>query len=545
MRSPGRHRQAIAVAATLVATLAATPCSGGSELRLVALTGQAAPGTDPGVVFAAFESPFNQSFPVPLTDGTEQVLFFAFLEGSGVPPFDHGLWVDRPAGTTLLARVGDPAPGTEPGVVFAGLPNAEVPLGFLPGGGAVAFPAVLTGPGVDSGNDDGIWSDASGVLALVVREDSPVPGLGPDVTFGMPGLHRFTSVREALFFATLRGGGVTDADDETLWSHLEGTFTLRAREGDAAPGTEPGVVFGEGLLGSRPGAFPFADFNDAGGLLLRADLLGPGVDEFNDEALFSDRSGRMEIIVREGDPAPGADPGVTLGGEGVSLNLDYPVMNDLGHVAFTVDLEGSIPATIGLFSDHRGSLELLALPGDPAPGTDGTYTGVGSPALSDAGRIAFKAGIETGPFPPTGIFWDQSGEIEPLVMPGDPIPDREGATLAGTSFIDGFTASGLLAFRAGIDTPNGPASALLVADANGDISTLVVSGDVVDVDGQGDLRTVELLFPGGLEEDGTLPFRLNFTDGTSGLFTAFVPGAVVFADGFESGDTNAWSVTVP
>jgi hypothetical protein len=281
LAGPARTRPLLAALASLV-LLAAAGRAAEVALRPVALTGAQAPGTATGVVFASFESPFNTSIPVPLIDDAGQVLYFAFLAGPGVDPTNgHGLWVERAATSTLLARAGDPAPGTPAGTFFHGLPNVEIPLGFLAAGGGAAFPATLIGPAVTAVDDVGIWSDASGTTALVVREDDPVPG-APGLAFSEPRLHRLTAAGESLFYASLRGADVTTADDEALWSHLAGVVELRAGEGDPAPGTPPGIVFGEGLLGSRPGAFPFADFNASGQLLLRADLLGPGVDEFSD-----------------------------------------------------------------------------------------------------------------------------------------------------------------------------------------------------------------------------------------------------------------------
>jgi len=536
-----RMRSLLAALASLV-PLTAPGLAAEVVLRPVALTGAQAPGTAEGVTFASFESPFNSSFPTPGIDDTGQVLYFAFLAGPGVGQGNgHGLWVERDGVSELLARAGDPAPGTPSGTLFLALPNVEIPLGFLAAGGGAAFPGTLTGPGITGADDLGIWSDASGRVALVVREGDPVPG-APGLAFSEPLLHRFTPAGESLFFASLRGAGVTTADDEALWSHLAGVVEQRAREGDPAPGTPQGVVFGEGLIGSRPGAFPFADFNASGRLLLRGDLLGPGVDEHSDEALFIEREGGLELLLREGDPAPGAGSGVTFGGNSVALNLDFPLLNDLGQTAFQVRLGGSIPTTSALFSDHLGALDLVAIPGAPAPGTGGSFTILGGQALSDAGRIAFTASLESGPFPPFGVFWDQSGTLLPLVLPGDPIPDRPGGTLIGVSSIVGLTASGHLVLTAALDLPTGPVHALVAAISDGALQTLVATDDTLDVEGATP-RTVFLIFPGGVSEEGILSLRLNFTDGSSGLFTVPLRGTTIFEDGFESGDTSAWTAT--
>jgi hypothetical protein len=88
------------------------------------------------------------------------------------------LWVFDSTGTALLARGGDPAPGTDPGVSFLGLPDGLVPVGFDRAAAACAVPATLRGPGVDHFNDDGVCSGDAGALHLVLREGDPAPGTG-------------------------------------------------------------------------------------------------------------------------------------------------------------------------------------------------------------------------------------------------------------------------------------------------------------------------------------------------------------------------------
>ena len=51
--------------------------------------------------------------------------------------------------------------------------------------GQVAFRANLAGSGVDSTNNQGIWSEGSGSLALVARTGSAAPGAPDGVNFGL------------------------------------------------------------------------------------------------------------------------------------------------------------------------------------------------------------------------------------------------------------------------------------------------------------------------------------------------------------------------
>jgi hypothetical protein len=76
-----------------------------------------------------------------------------------------GIWKGVGADLNLVARAGDPAPGTGTGATFMGLyPPA------LNSVGRTAFRATLVGAGVDFRNSDGIWAEGPRGLELVVRE---------------------------------------------------------------------------------------------------------------------------------------------------------------------------------------------------------------------------------------------------------------------------------------------------------------------------------------------------------------------------------------
>ena len=78
-----------------------------------------------------------------------------------------------------VALTGDPAPGTPLDVDFSLFFGDPV----IDGAGHSAFMARLTGPDVGATNDDGLWSEGSGSLALLAREGNQAPGLQPGVLF--------------------------------------------------------------------------------------------------------------------------------------------------------------------------------------------------------------------------------------------------------------------------------------------------------------------------------------------------------------------------
>ena len=495
-----------------------------NPLKTVALTGRPAPGTPEGVVFAGFVSTDPRT-PVPMVDEQGRVLFFAFLAGPGVDATNgHGLWTSAGAGAALVARAGDPAPGT--GVNFQGLPNAEVPVGFDISDGLGRIPATLTGASVDVFNDDGFWQGDAATLELVLREGEPAPGTG--ATFFTPGLVE-ANAAATLFASRLRGPGITDANDETIWSRRDAGLVLHAREGNPAPGTN--VRFGPGSIGAGPSVFPFADQNGAGVLLLRGNLSGNQVDAFNDEALFIDRGNGLQLYLREGAPAPGAGNQVVFGGGSVQLMLNFPTVNALGEVAFPVRIgrrKGrNFPTTDAIYSDHLGSLMPIAIAGKPSVVAGKNWEVVRAPVLSDGSRVAFPASVDPDFRPRHGIFWDQSGSVATLILPDAPAPERPGLTVYDAIPIRGYTAAGLLVFEAVLlDQQSMSRTAALSAEPDGTLHTLVAAGDLVDVsNGGGDLRTVRDVHAGEVGEEGTLALRLHFTDGSSGIFTVGVPGS--------------------
>jgi hypothetical protein len=144
------------------------------SLSLIAGTGGAAPGTGAGVTFQRLYS--------PILNDVGKVAFRASLTGTGITlTNDIGIWSGEGGDLTLRVRKGTQAPGLTSGVTFSSL--REYPL--FNDAGHLAFSGRVTGNGITSSNNLGIWSDASGVMTLVARSGDPVPDLGPDVTLSL------------------------------------------------------------------------------------------------------------------------------------------------------------------------------------------------------------------------------------------------------------------------------------------------------------------------------------------------------------------------
>ena len=197
---------------------------------LVARTGDAAPGTAPGVNYESFES--NR----PTLNDAGQTAFRAGLTGVGVNGTNNsGIYSETagPIGSPgLIARTGNAAPDTDTGVRYSFLRNPS-----LNGAGQIVFIANLTGPGVNSSNDSGIFTDVGGTIGsvgLIVRTGDAAPGTGPGINFGfLGGGPLFNGVGQIAFTAELTGTGVDTTNDVGIWAtDLDGLLTLIVREGD-------------------------------------------------------------------------------------------------------------------------------------------------------------------------------------------------------------------------------------------------------------------------------------------------------------------------
>jgi hypothetical protein len=391
-------------------------------LGLIARTGEQAPGTAAGAIFSFLGS-------VRLSE--EDVAFTARLANSvgGVTTNDDsGIWRGDGAAFDVIAREGSPAAGTPAGAVFRDHDGITPVMGA---GGHVAFRGVLrTGVGgVTTSNDLGIWSEGGGALALVAREGSQAPGVPAganfrDFPFSLPSIN---AVGEVAFNGTLQiGPGVTNSSDSGYWSQGGGGgLALLAREGDPAPGV-PGTNFAH-LSGSiainEPGQTAFLGSLQIG---------SGGVTINDDQGIWVERDGGLELVAREGRQAPGTPSGSNFNFS--ARSVPTLVLNDAGRLSLFAQLQtGSGGVTlandIGIWAeDLAGVLRLIVregdllevLPGDfrtvsslSMRGGTGGDSGQGS-GFNNAGQVAFIANFTDGT---SGVFVSDVGTIpEPRTL---------------------------------------------------------------------------------------------------------------------------------
>jgi hypothetical protein len=250
----------------------------------IARTGSQAPGVTSGANFSSFNPPTINS--------VGQVLFSATLTGTGVSSVNSaGIWAGSPGSLAVLARTGDQAPGTAPGVTYNGL---QIYSPQYNSAGQAAFGGLLTGTGVTSANNTGVWLGAPGQVRLVTRNGDQAPGTSAGTIFSQMEGFSLNNAGDMLLFCRLTGTGVTNANSDGLWFEdaTTDTLSLVVREGslfEVAPGdvrTISSLSIGQAVQGESSGSV----LNDS--------------NEFVFSAVFTDGSNGIFNAVPTPEPGP-------------------------------------------------------------------------------------------------------------------------------------------------------------------------------------------------------------------------------------------------
>ena len=209
-----------------------------ANLQLVVREGMTIPNSG-GAILGGVTSPFA---------GGNTVGFRTVVAGAP-PTSDSALFTwNQTAGLVMLAREGNTAPGTG-GAAFGQLGTGSPTFIFgqiftLNRDGRAAFYAPLTGTGVDSTNNTGIWAETDGGLVLVARKGQQIdldPGPGTDfATIASLGLYD-NGPPTGIGLGMNSGYGSYGAGFEVAWA---ATFTdgRTAAFVSVIPVPEPGCV---------------------------------------------------------------------------------------------------------------------------------------------------------------------------------------------------------------------------------------------------------------------------------------------------------------
>ena len=216
------------------------------------------------------------------------------------------------------------------------------------------------------------------------------------------------------------------------------SFRTAVKEGDPDPDVAAGATIGE---------FWDPAINDRGEIVFS----GRGYSPWHTGAWLVDETG-LHVIARDGMAAP--ETGETFGTMAYIADLDQQ-----GHVVLgTRTAEGNLA---GVWKGRPGELSLVALEGQPAPGTASAFHGFPSapqPVIGPGGTVLLRGSADDGY---KGGWWsDRAGSLAPIAYDGDPAADLPN----GYTYISTGRAvrnrDGAVAFLADYDPP-GPTSGVI------------------------------------------------------------------------------------
>lgn len=394
-------------------------------------TGQQAPGTPEGQVFAQFGALHR------IAGGDDFFAFRQHLTGPGVTISNlRGIWATESAGpVALVIRQGDSLPALAAGE-SVGLLNQPI----IAGARGLAFVSEIKIPGlVDGGRALWTYSPAAG-LSLIARTGMPAPGT-PSEPFILHHTDPELTSATRLEMTTSRAGQIVfnAATQMANGSQRPGIWTYTPQGG-----VKPVAAYGfTSLEGLDPSVTIFEPrrpvVNPSGEYAFRSFLVVPGVPNAvprtSDTAVIVGTEGNLRVLAREGETIP--DRPLRFGvftGSSVDNNRFFdPSINGLGAVAFAADVD-RLPSLssggTGVFLHDTNTLHTLAIPGDVPVNRPDLQLGFISPriALNEFNDVAFFGGLP-GVNGFGGLFVSIGGEeLHAIAVVGDQVTLPNGET---------------------------------------------------------------------------------------------------------------------
>jgi hypothetical protein len=416
---------------------------------------------------------------VRISGNGNHMLFGTALSNGGVTTAnDTALYVGSPtAGWTILAREGDPAPGTGGASFSTSFSSPSTQNTGLNDNGFAFFKSTLAGGDVSGiTNNEALFAGTAGNLQLVLRKGATLPG-GEVVAGVMPSfISQVNSLNHVLFDISLvQGSGTTPVgpeSDRALMLYVPGGGLLELmREGDAAP--YPGVTFNNPLNTWSP-SVPACGFTNTDQVVMSLQLGGSATAGLDDQAIFVVTPSGIAPIVRKNDLVPGL-PGVNFG----SFNNTNLGLNDAGQLFIQASFTGAVTIdddTAMFVTDGASNFKLIAREGGVAPGSGGgVWTGFSgtSAFMNGQGQVQFVNSFNTGSFPGSCTYqYDRDLGLRPFMLSGETFEIQPGNpqvpfTAGGLQFTNGdarplsYATTGLSHVRL---TYNGGRASQMVAD---------------------------------------------------------------------------------
>ncbi|MEM6455662.1 MAG: choice-of-anchor tandem repeat NxxGxxAF-containing protein, partial [Acidobacteriota bacterium] len=293
---------------------------------------------------------------------------------------------------------------------------------------------------------------------------------------------------------------------------------------------------GQANSGSFFDGFSWPSLNEAG------DVAFVGFLDADDQGIYRRRGAQLTRIAFTGDESPA----------GWIIEDFSPVagvaINEAGQVAFRAIVDP--PFCCGrddvIYLGDGGALTRLAFSGQAVPGGGFVPQAINrNLALNNRGQVVFAGSTSNGN---SAIYRAEAGRILRIAYEDGPVPGSPSQTftnLAGFDFA--INDRGHVAFTARFDNGSDAVLGLfLYIDGTGlvriieeDVPFLGSFVDTVNFVGTNpsDWRARE---PTGLDARGNVAFRFRLSDGRQGV--AVYQNRVIFADDFESGNVDRWSL---
>jgi len=469
----------------------------------------------------------------PVIDAAGGVAFRATVRGTspaaGIGSANNaGIWHYATAGSTLIARTGDPAmaaPGTG-GAVFKKLGDP-----ILASDGTVAFIGTLkTGTGdATAASATGVWRYGGGTLSLVARVGDGVSNAPSGVKITAIDSIAIDGRGLVSFLVKLKGiPGFVATGAAIIGTSNDGTRVLLDRVDDTVKGLTafkplPSVA-GQGRTVATDGHV--AHLRAAKGGPVSILLAAPVLSTFAGTTVKSTGTTLVPFI----------DATISALGE--------PAVNASGAVAFTMSMTGhgaTAKSNFAIALEGSANDNLPARTGFPAPDAAGApgsavFAKLSSPVLNNKDRIAFVGTLSgdgvTGSTN-SGVWSDADGTLKLVVREGDAAPGYGGGKFASFDQIVLPDAGGVATLATLSGVPAARNRGVWAFAPNGKLGCVVREGDALTVDGT--LKTVKKLgifqlAPGVMGQSrsfdastGSLVYSAAFTDGSSAILKLTFP----------------------
>ncbi len=505
---PKAYTWAIAAAAAAVAVPAVGDGAATFTLDEVAETDQHPPGTAADVTYAAIQT--------PTTDGTGRFLY----ESQLVPAAGSGVFYGKRGAVQLVAAEGGAAPGAG-GLAWSKL----LAVGQISRpSGRIAFMGELTGADPSAKGAIWVGMPGSLQILAREGDPAPgtTVNFAAGNKYFQGGLHlAMNDAGTVALRATLTGTGVTTANDTALFAGAPGALALVGRLGSAAPDAG-GASFVKAGVTNDYEVFTSPSMNASGKICFRGHLTGAGVTPTNADAIWFGDPADLQIAARGGQVVSG--PGIPGGAYLIGLGSEPPVINDAGQILFESSFYDGLTLVQTVWLGQPNAPVAIAMHGQAMPGDSQGSTLGGSILhlrLNGNGQAAFHQTLSSGPSDWAAFMWDGAA-LREVWRTGDPAPGMPaGETYSGSATEDLFiNAQGKVLFRT-TTTPSTILGVWLWDPQTGTSQLLARTGAVAKIGTSAPRQIIDLLMFSGPDTAGSTQDGRSSPLGDDGTFAIY------------------------